>query len=131
MSLTEHFSSKELKHLNKLPKTMKFMKWCSLGFSAFLIVMSIVNIRLALYVGHIFGIEGLSNVLSLWYGGVEIGKTYHYYELLIAQRVAQAHLCLGAAIYLLIFYYGNLKHNRILLKCWNLLSACDQKDRKA
>ncbi len=132
MEIKEHFTDKEIKLLNSLSKNIKKAKWIQILVTIFLVVGTILNLRLAVIVGHRYGINGLMNVLLVWYKDLEVGKTYQLYEVFIAQRVANAHLSLGVAIILLIFYYSLQKIDNLLLKCWKLLSSehSDNKEPK-
>jgi len=117
------FSEKQLKVLDKLPRTLKVGKYIFLLIIIFLGASAYLYLRLAMSIGARHGINGIVNVLSMFYKGVEPGTTYQAYERVIAETIGNAHLYLGAVILLSVFYFVTRVLQKLLLKCWQLLSS--------
>ena len=123
INLKDHFSDKEVKHINRLSKTVRKRKRVGILTLIMCMIFCILNVHLAVSIGRCHGITGFGNVLSLFYSTKEIGKVYQGYEVVISDCVGNAHLIFGVAVLSLVLSYCIQKNTNLLMRCWRLLST--------
>ena len=127
IKLEDHFSKQSITMMKRrVSKKQKWIAVIAVAFATvFLATMSCMNIYLAIDIGQSYGMNGLSDVLAIWYQDVDVDKIYYGYELVIGCRVSTgimlfkgSFLCLLCGLITFRYNYKDTAFN----KCWALVT---------